>query len=281
METLASILEFLDYPIEKPAVFGWFHWLWIGLTVAVAAVLCLWHKKSGTEDRVRRVIFGNALLVFILEVYKMINYNLHYDNGIYWDFQWYAFPWQFCSTPMYIGLLTCIFCKGKVHDSLCAYLATFALFAGLCVTVYPGDAFCGTLGINIQTMICHASMVSVAIYLFYSGYVKAEHKTILKAIPVFAVCVAIAAIMNEVMVLSGIVGDETFNMFFISRHFECTLPVYSLVHNSLPFPVNLIIYILGFSLAAYIMLLIAMACKAVSKKLAPKDAAAIGAVGEN
>ncbi len=271
MDFLAKILEILDYQIETPTVFGWFHFLWIGLTVAVAAALCLWHKHSGTEDRVRRVVMGNAIFVIILEIYKMINYSFSYENGITFDFQWYAFPWQFCSTPMYVGLLAGIIRKGKVHESLMAYLATFSVFAGLCVTVYPGDVFTGTLGINIQSMICHASMVSVGIYLYFSGYVKAEHKTILKAIPVFAVCLGIAVILNEVMVLSGAVGDETFNMFYVSRHFDCTLPVYSLVHNAVPFPVNLIIYITGFSLAAYIMLLIAtgiqkLACKAKKKE---------------
>ena len=267
MDILVKILEMMDYQIEAPEVFGWFHWLWIGLTIAVSVALCLWHKRSGTEDRVRRVVFGNAILVILLEVYKMINYSFSYENGITFDFQWYAFPWQFCSTPMYIGLLAGIIRKGKIHESLMAYLATFSIFAGLCVTIYPGDVFIGTMGVNIQSMICHASMVSVGVYLYYSGYVKAEHKTILKAIPVFAVCVSIAVILNEVMVLSGIVGDETFNMFYVSRHFDCTLPIYSLVHNSVPFPVNLIIYILGFSIAAYVMLLIAMGVKAISRKI--------------
>lgn len=266
MDFLISVLKLLDYQIEKPEVFGWFHMVWLALTVAVAVALCLWHKHSGTEERVRRVIFGNAVLVFVLEIYKMINFNMGYADGLSWDFQWYAFPWQFCSTPMYIGLLTGIFRKGKIHDSLCAYLATFALFAGLCVSIYPGDVFVPQLGIDIQTMICHASMVSVAVYLYYAGYVKLEHKTILKAIPVFAVCVSIAMVLNEVVYCSGILDGETFNMFFISRHFDCTLPLYSLVHNAVPFPVNLIIYICGFSLAAYIMLLIAMGIEAIATK---------------
>lgn len=266
MELFAKILKIMDYQIETPKVFGGFHLLWVVLTVGVAVALCLWHKHSGTPDRVRRVVLGNAIFVILLEVYKMINYSFSYENGITFDFQWYAFPWQFCSTPMFVGLLAGIIRKGKVHESLMAYLATFSIFAGLCVTIYPGDVFIGTLGINIQSMICHASMVSVGAYLYYSGYVKAEHKTILKAIPVFAVCVAIAVVLNEVMVLSGIVGDETFNMFYVSRHFECTLPVYSLVHNAVPFPVNLIIYILGFSVAAYLMVLIAMGIRTLAQK---------------
>lgn len=267
MEFFHSILKILDYQIDKPEVFGWFHWLWIALTIAVAIALCLWHKRSGTEDRVRRVVLGNAIFVIILEVYKMINYSFLEENGFAFDFQWYAFPWQFCSTPMYIGLLAGIIRKGKIHESLMAYLATFSVFAGLCVTIYPGDVFIGTLGVNIQSMICHASMVSVGIYLFYSGYVKADHKTILKAIPVFAVCVTIALILNEVVYRSGILNGEEFNMFYISSHFPSTLPIYGAVHNAVPFPVNAIIYILGFSLAAYVMLLIAMGVKAVSRKI--------------
>ena len=265
MEFLHSILKILDYRIEKPVVFGWFHWLWIGLIILVAVALCVWHKRSGTDARVRRVVLGNAIFVIILEIYKMINYSFLEINGYAFDFQWYAFPWQFCSTPMFIGLLAGIIRKGKVHESLMAYLATFSIFAGLCVTIYPGDVFIEILGINIQSMICHASMVSVGVYLFYSGYVKLEHKTILRAIPIFAICVTLAMIMNEVAFKSPLVGGETFNMFYISPHFTGTLPIYSEVQKIVPYPWNLVIYIAGFSLAAYVILLIAMGVGKLTK----------------
>ena len=147
-----------------------------------------------------------------------------------------------------------------------AYLATFALFAGLCVMLYPNDVFIGEIGVNVQTMICHGSMLTIAIYLFGSGYVGTEHKTILRALPVFAAAVSIAMILNEVMFYSGILGDETFNMFFISPHFEGTLPVYSIVQGIIPFPFCLIIYIIAFSAASYIMLLAAMGIKKLIKR---------------
>jgi len=148
--------------------------------------------------------------------------------------------------------------KGKVHEAACAYLATYAVFAGLCVMVYPNDVFIDTIGINIQTMICHGTMICVGVCLLATGYVKLEHKTILKAIPVFAVCVALAAIMNEIAYVIGLLETETFNMFFISPHCEGTLPVYSLVQQAVPFPWCLVIYIAVFSLAAYLVLLAAM-----------------------
>lgn len=267
MDILAGMLRVLDAEMETPQLFGWFHLLWLGITFFSAFALCVWHRKGGDERRVRNVVFGVALTVIILEIYKMINFSFSYEDGISFDFQWYAFPWQFCSTPMYVGFLAGVLSKGKVHDALCAYLATFAVFAGTAVMIYPGDVFIDTIGINIQTMICHGSMITVGIYLLYTGYVKLEHKTILKALPVFACTVMIALILNEVAYYSGLLKTDSFNMFFISRHLESTLPVYSLVHNSVPFPINLVIYIAGFTAAAYMMLVIGMGIRVIGRKL--------------
>lgn len=260
-----NFLCLLDAQMEKPEPYGWFHLLWLGITVASTVILCLRHR-TGTEKRAQMVVFGTAVMVFVLEIYKMINYSFPYEGGVRFDFEWYAFPFQFCSTPMYAGLLTGLFRKGKVHDALYAYLATYSVFAGICVMLYPVSVFIGTIGVNIQTMICHGSMITVGVYLLYGGYVKLENKTILKAIPVFATAVLIAVVMNEIAYISGLLETDTFNMFFISPYCEPSLPVYSLVQNAVPYPWCLIIYIAAFSIAAYLILLIAMGVKAVAVK---------------
>ena len=115
-------------------------------------------------------------------------------------------------------------------------------------------------------------MIAIGIYLLYCGYVKLEHKTILRAIPVFAVCVAIACIMNEIAYQTGLLETETFDMFFISPYGTPSLPVYSLVQGVVPFPWCLVLYILGFTAAAYLVLLVAMAVSALLKK---KQSAAV------
>ena len=263
-----SVLAFLDRSMETPVSFGWFHLLWLAITFLALIPLCRFPKKP-SEDHVRRVVLVTAIIVTVLEIYKQINYSFSYENGIVFDYQWYAFPFQFCSTPMYIGLLAGLTKKGKVHESLCAYLATYAMFAGLAVMIYPNDVFIPTIGINIQTMICHGSMITIGIYLFASGYVKLEHKTILKAMPVFAVTVSIAAVMNEIAYWVGLLETETFNMFFISPHCDPSLLVYSEVQKAVPFPFCLIIYILGFTAAAYVVLLLAMGIGALIRKTRP------------
>ncbi len=257
MEFWGRLLEILDARMQTPEMYGWFHLLFFAISIIGGILLC--HFRQDDEKFARKWLMITAFVSIVLEVYKQINFTFSYDgNVITSDYQWYAFPFQFCSTPMYISLIAAVVRNKKLHDALCAYLATFALFAGLCVMFYPPQVFISTIGINIQTMICHGIMISMGIYLLGSGYVKLEHKTIFKAIPVFAICILIAAVMNEIAFFSGLLETETFNIFFISPHCEPSLPVYSLVQQVIPFPWCLLIYITAFSVAAYLVLLIAM-----------------------
>ena len=260
-----SVLAFLDASMETPQPYGWFHLAWFLLSFLALIPLCRFPKNQ-SDDHVRRVVWVTALIVIVLELYKQINYSFSYADGIAFDYQWYAFPFQFCSTPMYVGFLAGIFKKGKIHESLCAYLATYALFAGFGVMFYPTTVFIDTIGINVQTMICHGSMITIGIYLLCTGYVPLQHKTILKALPVFAINVSLAVIMNEIAHLTGLVEQETFNMFFVSPYCDPSLPVYSLVQGVVPFPLCLILYIAGFTAAAYIILLSGMGIRALLRK---------------
>ena len=101
-----------------------------------------------------------------------------------------------------------------------------------------------------------------------AGYVRLEHKTVLKAVPVFSFFVILAMILNEIAYQSGLLETEEFNMFFISRHCEPSLPVYSLVQGVLPFPWCLIVYVLGFSAAAFLVLLASMGIRKLYVKCA-------------
>ena len=186
------------------------------------------------------------------------------DAGIESEYQWYIFPWQFCSTPMYVGLLAAL-TKGKLHKGACAYLASFSLFAGLAVMFYPTTVFVKTLGINIQTMVCHGTMITLGMWLLGTGYVKAELKTVLKAIPLFAVMVGIAVILNEWAYRAGIAPEHFFNMFYVSPYCAPHLPVYSLIQPVVPFPLCLVLYILGFGVAACAPVMLAFGVQKVSQ----------------
>ncbi len=252
-EIFGEILNFLDLKMTEPEPYGWFHLMWLGLSFLGGVLLCVF-LPQGTEKQVRRVVLTTAVVVLLLEVYKQINYTFTWENGeIRSNYQWYSFPWQFCSTPMYVGLLAGL-THGRLHRCLCDYLGSYALFAGLCVMFYPATVFISTIGINIQTMVCHGSMISVAMYLLYTGYVKANGKMVLRALPVFLSAVAIAMVLNEIAYRTGLLKTHTFNMFFISPYCEPSLAVYASIQRAVSYPWCLIFYVAGFTAAVYLLL---------------------------
>lgn len=272
---MEQILRILDASMQTPTMYGWFHLLSLGLMFTAIAVL---HKRcrKHSPEQVNRVVLIVSLITLLLEVYKQINFNVAYEGGVRLEPQLYAFPWQFCSTPMYAGLLAGCIRKGKVHDALCAYLATYAVFAGAAVMAYPSTVFIDTIGINIQTMFCHVAAVVIGVYLYMSGHVKPEFATLFKALPVFLIAVAIAVVLNEAAFYTGLLEEHDFNMFFISRHEESELPVYSQIHKSLPYPLSVLVYVLGFTAAANVVLTIAMGISKLRRKRAEKKEAAVG-----
>lgn len=163
-------------------------------------------------------------------------------------------------------ILAGIIRKGRVHDNLLCYLATFAMFAGLCVMLYPGDVFVEFIGINIQTMVCHGSMIVISCLIFATKSIEINLKSILKALEVFVIVCAIALVANIIWHYCG--NTETFNMFFISPYYNCTLPLLSMIYPKVPYVLFLIIYIVGFTLAATIVMLVAMMFNKISTKKA-------------
>ena len=121
---------------------------------------------------------------------------------------------------------------------------------------YPATVFIDTVGINIQTMICHGSMITVGIVLLRTGYINATLKTVIQALPVFLVLVLVAIGMNEIAYQTGLLETETFNMFFISPYCSPELPVYSQIQGIVPFPFSVLVYVAGFTAASGIIMLL-------------------------
>ena len=264
MEVWTKILQILDTQMETPVPYGPFHLLWLGIVVVTSVLLAQYSKKMDRKS-IQKIVLVTALVTIALEIYKQINFTFGDGSGTPAN-QWYAFPWQFCSTPMYIGLAAGLSKKGRFHDALCAYLATFALFAGIAVMLYPTSVFVGTVGINIQTMVCHGSMVVIGVLLLASGYVKLDWSSLRKAVPVFVTMVLTAVVLNEVAYRVGILEAHTFNMFFISPYCDPSLPVYSLVQGVVPFPLSLVVYVLGFTAAAGIILAMGMGLQRLARR---------------
>ena len=91
----------------------------------------------------------------------------------------------------------------------------------------------------------------------------------------FLAFIVVAMILNITFVKSGITGGSTFNMFFISPYFPCTLPILSEIYPVVPYPVFLLLYVLGFIALSFVFFEIVYWILWVIRKLAPHKEASL------
>lgn len=256
MEFIRNFLSFLTLDMTEPRSYGWFHFLFVAIMLGLTIFLCI--KFRNASDKTFRIIVLICwVTMVVLELYKQLEFSYTIEEtAITWDYQWYAFPYQLCSTPLY-ALPFIIFMKdSKFRDSFIAYMSTFSLFGGLVTFIYPEQVFVETIGINIQTMTHHGLQIVLGIFFIVYARKRFTIKYYLKGIPVFALFVAIALIVNEIFVAVA-ATDDTFNMFFISRHFDCSLPLLDMIYKSVWYGFFLVLYVLGFVLISAIIYAIA------------------------
>ena len=255
MNFFEKIIASLSGTMETPTAFGWFHLMFIGITV-VAAVLFGFLFRKASDKKVRIFLLVVSSILLLLEFYKQMVYSYHPSKDT-WDYQWYVFPFQFCSAPMYVAFIAGLCKKCKFRDYLYSFLGTFCLLAGVMVMILP-DVFTVTIGVNIQSMVHHGAMIVIGVVMLVSGATELKHKTILKAAAVFASLVAIALLFDCAYIWCG--GTETCNMFFISPYGKNHFPVFQDIQK-ISYPLFLFCYLFAFTLASYIILLIAMGIK--------------------
>ena len=211
---LEKLLSMLGKTIEEPKPYGGFHLSFL-FGIFALCLACLFFGKFLKRKHVNLILFITASTLIFLEVVKQL-YSSYCPADDTWVYPWSIFPFQFCSTPMYIMMLAALCRKGKVYEACNAFLATYGLFAGvLVVVIAPSSVLVDDLFLSVHTLIYHGLMIVVPVLLYGTGTVKPQFNVLQKAMPIFVILVAMAVIMNSVYAKYGN-PDYNFNMFYIS-----------------------------------------------------------------
>jgi hypothetical protein len=246
-----NILELLSLKMKEPVAFkslseSWFHYLALIMTILLIVWSIKYFKKSDTK-KIKRYLLIFSIILLGFELYKQSIYFYQSE----WSYPWYIFPFQFCSIPMYVALLASLTKNDKIYEMSLAFLATYGLFAGTAVMLYPQDVFIETIGINIQTMVHHGGISALGFSLILSKKVSYNVKTVFKASILFSVVVLTAVLLNTIH--NTWIAQGTFNMFFINPKFDNHIPVLSLIQPLVGDVVFIFVYYFGFTMVALIV----------------------------
>ena len=187
MKLFEKILYLLQDKMTIPKPFGLFHMSCISISILI---LIYFHKKKKYygEKELKGILAIYGVVSLILEILKQLIWAFNYDietNIVSWDYEWYAFPFQLCTTPIFISII-CLFLKdNKIRDSLLSYMAFITILGGITTILFPESCFTEFTLVNIHTMWLHLGSFTISVYLLMSGVVKTSMKSFKGAIFVF------------------------------------------------------------------------------------------------
>ena len=253
MNWFEKFIYSISKTMVKPEMYGLFHLVSVAVMVAILALL-IWKCRNCSEKTFRVIVSVAWIVIVLFEVYKQIVFSFNYDEVtglVKWDYQWSAFPFQLCSTPLYVFPFVFLTPEGRFRDSFIAFVGTFSLFGGLCTMFFPATVFVETIGINIQTMVHHGLQVAIGIFALVHEREKLNFKYFLRGVLVYVGAIAVALSLNFIVRPRL---DEAFNMFYINKPDNCDLPlVGDMIKPNVPYVAFLAIYILGFVAIALLL----------------------------
>ena len=263
MNIFEKFIYFLQGTMETPVSYGWLHLMWVFLII-ISVIFLYKIRHRYNEKQLKVVLFIYGFTAFILELLKQITWSFNYNNGVVvWDYQWYAAPFQLCTTPIFISLI-CVFLKdNKIRKALLSYMGFTTILGSLMTMIIPDSCFTSDILINIHTMWLHAGSLVVSIYLLMNE-VEINTKNLKSSILVFLIFVGIALILNISIYNMGVLNGEEFNMFYISPYFISELPVFNFIQENVPYLIYLLLYILVLSLGTSVVFIISKIIKNIN-----------------
>ena len=155
MNLKENIIFALQKTMEPPKPYGWFHILWIIITFGVIFFIYLKRKKH-SEKQLKLILGIYGIIALILEILKQISWSINYDaifQKITLDYTWYSFPFQLCTTPIFVSII-CLFLKNnKIRQSLLSYMAYVTILGSTATIIIPTSCFTNEIMINIHILL--------------------------------------------------------------------------------------------------------------------------------
>ena len=248
MKWLEAFINWTAWEMTKPASYGAFHLIFTFVGVAVC-ILAAHLLRNVSEKGNKAVLLSTGIFLIITEVYKQLFYYYHIGEGTY---QWWIFPFQLCSIPMYLCIIAPLLKGGRLQSGMYNFLTTFNLLGGLIAFVEPSGLIHGYWTLTLHAFIWHMLLIFVGFYLIASGRSAKTKKDFIHAIYTFLALCVIAFCINLIFWNPS---EGSINMFYVGPRYS-PLIVFKYISQNFGWYVSTLIYIPAVCLGAYLIYLI-------------------------
>lgn len=234
---LKTILETTAWRMEAPALFSWFHVIASSITIVAAVFFAV---RSSRVFRTGCLTIAGWLLI-ILEIYKQL--FLFYVAGT-GSYDWWFFPFQLCSVPMYLCILLPLM-KGKLRDASLTFMADYTFISAIAALIYPEDFLRSYITLTAHGFIWHGILLFISMTIILSGVSRPSSRGFLSATILFLALSAVAIGINvaaEPVMQLGETAHSYAAMFYLNPYHLSPQLIVGTLQQSIGIPAGLVLY---------------------------------------
>ena len=247
------------------SLFGGFHII-LTIVSVLAAVMAAWFAarfvpgsaSSGgvvagvdpknSKRRLDMILLLTGMLLAMLETFKQI--YLYFSSGSS-AYDWWYFPFQLCSVPMYLCALV-PFVRPRLRSSFLTFMGGYTFVSAVAALVYPEDILSAAPVMIAHGFIWHAILLFISLLIFMTGTADASAAGLARAALLFAALSVIALFINilaEPVMQSGSAAHRYAAMFYLNPYHLSPQPIISSIQKAAGIPAGLLIYSIATALA--------------------------------
>lgn len=201
--------------------------------------------RSLTEAALDHILFVCGILLAFAELYKQLFLFYIINNKTY---DWWFFPFQLCSLPMYLCLILPFLPSGRPKTGLYTFMQDYNLLGGIAALIMP-EGFCHIhWTLTLHGYAWHILLILMGILIFVSGCSDLTGRGFRDTIPFFVLFCLIATAVNLLAP-----GHGRADMFYISPYTPSSQPVFHTLSLVLGIRTAHLLYLLTVLLGAFLI----------------------------
>ena len=216
---LAWFFSATAWPMEAKLPYSPFHLILTAAGCALAVSCALWCARS-PRIRPSRLLASCGLSLALLELYK---------QGFLWEivfrhtYNWWYFPFQLCSVPMYLCLLYPFF-PGR-QKRFATFLQDFGLLGGIMTLAVPDGLLHPYWALTLHGFFWHFMLIFLGLYCRQKNLADPLANGFLRMLPLYFFCCALASVLNTI--IQFLPGQHAYaDLFYINCFFPSEQPVF-------------------------------------------------------
>lgn len=265
-DLIISFLNMTAVQTEAPKLFGAFHIAAALITAAAAvcaAFFCARRIRSAARSTTAPAYDRTALIkilsicgwvLVILEVYKQL-FLYHIVNGGAYD--WWFFPFQLCSVPMYLCILL-PFVARSFRNGFMTFMAGYTFVSAIAALIYPEDFLRSYAVLTMHGFIWHGILLFISTLIILSGAVDSGAGSLLRATALFAFFCFVAVVFNmaTVPLIREGLPHKYAAMFYLDPYHLSVQPLVGSIQKAAGIPAGLILYSLAIAAVSSAVILL-------------------------